>query len=175
MQNRSSARERRVRTFPPAHDLTIFVLHLHLGPLVLPITLRGAKLVTFLHGVECWKRVRLLQKAALLRSSVLIACSQYTKERFTSCNPAFVEQDIQVCHPGTHNELRTVAHAERPGAFALIVGRMDSRERYKGHDLLLELWSNLVSEVPGLGPSSWERVTIFRGCSSKHRRLGWRM
>lgn len=137
-------------TFLPAHDLTIVLLHLHLAPIALPITLRGAKLVTFLHGVESWKPVSLPQGAALLRSSIVIATSQYTKGRFLSCNPAFLEQDIRVCHPGTQIEPRSPASDHKSGPFALIVGRMDQRERYKGHDLLLEVWSQLASEVPGV-------------------------
>ncbi len=36
---------------------------------------------------------------------------------------------------------------EAPG-FALIVGRMAASERYKGHDLLVEVWPRLLAEVP---------------------------
>ena len=34
------------------------------------------------------------------------------------------------------------------GPYALIVGRMNSRERYKGHDALIDLWPLVRSSVP---------------------------
>jgi len=41
---------------------------------------------------------------------------------------------------------------ELPGAtdvpFALIVGRMAAEERYKGHDLLVDVWPRVIDEVP---------------------------
>jgi phosphatidylinositol alpha-1,6-mannosyltransferase len=36
-----------------------------------------------------------------------------------------------------------------PGGFALIVGRLAADERYKGHDLLLDLWPRIDQEAPG--------------------------
>jgi glycosyltransferase involved in cell wall biosynthesis len=131
-----------------ANDLTVFILHLHLAPLALPIAARGGKLVIFLHGVESWRPLSLLQRIALRCSSFLIANSEYTKKRFVSLNPIFREQDIRVCHPGTNATPSAVAFDRRPVPFALIVGRVDARERYKGHDLLLATWPRLRSEVP---------------------------
>ena len=132
--------------FFAADDLTVFMLHLHLVPLALPIAARGGKLVTFLHGIECWKPLTLIQQTALRCSSLVIATSQYTKEQFTSCNPTLREQDIWVCQPGSESEPRAVNPDRKPSLFALIVGRMDAHERYKGHDLILEIWPRLKSE-----------------------------
>ena len=39
--------------------------------------------------------------------------------------------------------------APRGGPFALIVGRMAAAERYKGHDLLIDLWPRVAAAVPG--------------------------
>ena len=136
--------------FVPANDLFIFMLHLHLAPVALPIVARGGQLVTFLHGVECWQRVSLLQREALQCSSFVIANSEHTKKTFLSFNPFFQEEDLQVCHLGIKSGSSPVVALDRPAApFALIVGRMDARERYKGHDLLFEIWPQLIAEIPG--------------------------
>lgn len=138
------------QAFVPANDLFIFMLHLHLAPVALPIVARGGQLVTFLHGVECWQRVSLLQREALQCSSFVIANSEHTKKKFLSFNPVFQEEDIQVCHLGINACNSPVVALDRPSApFALIVGRMDARERYKGHDLLFEIWPRLIAEIPG--------------------------
>lgn len=138
------------QVFVPANDLFIFMLHLDLAPVALPIVARGGQLVTFLHGVECWQRVSLLQREALQCSSFVIANSEHTKRKFLSFNPVFQEEDIQVCHLGINAGNSPVIALDRPSApFALIVGRMDARERYKGHDLLFEIWPRLITEIPG--------------------------
>jgi phosphatidylinositol alpha-1,6-mannosyltransferase len=37
-----------------------------------------------------------------------------------------------------------------PGSFALSVGRMDSKERYKGHEEMIALWPRVQAQRPGL-------------------------
>ena len=135
--------------FAPSNDLVVFALHLRLSPLALPIVARGGKLVTFLHGVESWRSLSLWQRIAVQCSSYVIANSEHTKKKFLSFNPIFQEQDIRVCHLGINARSPAVALDCEPVPFALIVGRMDAGEKYKGHDLLLESWPRLRSEVPG--------------------------
>jgi phosphatidylinositol alpha-1,6-mannosyltransferase len=54
-----------------------------------------------------------------------------------------------VCHPGA--PLMAHPSDERIGGqYALIVGRMSSRERYKGHDTLIELWPRVQRAVRGV-------------------------
>jgi glycosyltransferase involved in cell wall biosynthesis len=137
------------QAFVPASDLFVFMLHLHLAPLALPIVARGGQLVTFLHGVESWQSLSLLQRMAVQCSSFVIANSEHTKKKFLSFNPVFQEQDIRVCHLGISAGNPAIAVDCKPVPFALIVGRVDARERYKGHDMLLEIWPRLISEVPG--------------------------
>lgn len=138
------------RVFVPANDLFIFMLHLHFAPVALPIVARGGQLVTFLHGVECWQRVSRLQREALQCSSFVISNSEHTKKKFLSFNPVFQEEDIQVCHLGINASNSPVVALDRPSdPFALIVGRMDAREKYKGHDSLLQIWPRLIAETPG--------------------------
>src|SRR5262249_26087317 len=81
-----------------------------------------------------------------------LANSAHTARRFVEANPAFGGRSIGVCHLGAPDEVDDGAGPETadgpaPG-FALIVGRMAAAERYKGHDLLLDVWPKVAAAVP---------------------------
>jgi phosphatidyl-myo-inositol dimannoside synthase len=122
-------------------------VHLHLAPAALAFTARGASLITMLCGIEAWKPLSWIQRAALDRADRLIAISTHTRSRFRDANAQFASRAIDVCHLGVE-DARGVGGSDRVPS-ALIVGRMASDERYKGHDLLLEVWADVVREVPG--------------------------
>jgi glycosyltransferase involved in cell wall biosynthesis len=127
---------------------TVIVTHLHLAPAALAFTARGASLVTMLCGVESWKPLNRIQRAALNRAARLIAISQFTRDGFKRANPHFATRAVDVCHLGVESPPGP-DHAEGGTPSALIVGRMAGDERYKGHDLLLEIWRDVVTAVPG--------------------------
>lgn len=139
----------------------VLVLHAHLLPVALPLIGRGARVVAMLLGVEAWKPLTALQRATLRRAWRVAAISQHTIDRFRIANPALARLDVRVCYPGppgSYSSTNTNGPNDRddphvpgdPGdpsdpidapPFALIVGRMSSAERYKGHDELLDCWS----------------------------------
>ena len=99
-------------------------------------------------GVEAWKPLTRLQRMALDRASRLVAISRFTRDGFREANPHFTGRDVDVCHLGVE---RLAGDDQPPGApaSALIVGRMAGDERYKGHDLLLDIWREVAAAVPG--------------------------
>jgi glycosyltransferase involved in cell wall biosynthesis len=126
-------------------------MHVNVAPVALPMALRGAALVVVLHGVEAWRPLRLRERLALRRARALIAVSAHTAGRFQAANSALAAQPIAVCHHCLPELLTTAAPtAAAPPAppYALIVARMAAEERYKGHDLLLEIWPEVRSQVP---------------------------
>lgn len=132
---------------PGAAETLVVVLHVHLLPVALPLLLRGARLAVFLHGIEAWRPLSWLQAWTLRRASRVLAVSAHTAARFREANPGLADLEIAVCHHGIEP-----LPAPPPGkdeGFALIVGRMAAAERYKGHDLLLDLWPRLREAVPG--------------------------
>lgn len=130
---------------PP--DLAV-VLHAHLAPVALPLAYRGARLVVFLHGTEVWRRLTVMERAAFMRSELLIATSRFAQARFQSFNPD-IDVRIELCPLS----VPLLSPLERPPAViprrALLVGRMAKDERYKGHDLLLDIWPRVAHRVPG--------------------------
>ena len=126
-------------------------LHLRLGPLAqLLAWWRRATLATVLVGIECWRPLRRLERVAFERAGRLLAISQHTVRRFREANPDLAWRDVTVCHLATPALEESIDHEARAaaGGFALIVGRMASSERYKGHDLLIDIWPRLLAEIP---------------------------
>jgi glycosyltransferase involved in cell wall biosynthesis len=126
---------------------TVIAVHLHLAPAALAFAARGASLVAMLCGVEAWKPLTWIQRAALDRVERLIAISEFTRGRFLEINPHFADRAIDVCHLGVDAVPGAAQAAEGPPS-ALIVGRMAGDERYKGHDPLLEIWRDVAAVVP---------------------------
>ena len=127
---------------------TVILTHLHLAPAALAFTARGASLATMLCGVEAWKPLNRLQRAALDRAERLIAISQFTRDGFQKANPRFADRAVDICHLGVEL-LPGADHADVGPPSALIVGRMAGDERYKGHDPLLDIWRDVAAAVPG--------------------------
>ena len=126
---------------------TVIVNHLHLAPAALAFAARGASLLTILHGVEAWQPLTWLQRVALDRSERIVAVSAYSRDRFRAANPRFAQRRIDVCHLG----LEPIVTSQGPAEWApsaLIVGRMARDERYKGHDLLIDIWRDVTVDVP---------------------------
>jgi phosphatidylinositol alpha-1,6-mannosyltransferase len=90
----------------------------------------------------------------LSQAQNLVSVSNFTAERFKAANPRFFDREIKICHLGAPLIHTPARHSIRENPFALIVGRLVSGDRYKGHDLLLELWPKLKMRVP------WARLTI---------------
>ncbi|HKB14044.1 MAG TPA: glycosyltransferase family 4 protein [Vicinamibacterales bacterium] len=128
-------------------ETIVVAVHLHLAPAALAFTTRGAALTTILCGVEAWKPLTWMQRAAIDRTERLVAISAHTRDRFRDANPAFAHRAVDVCHPGVDDtQLASGIRDARPTA--LIVGRMASDERYKGHDALLDVWAEVMRALP---------------------------
>ncbi len=128
--------------------VTVVTNHLHLAPAALAFAARGASLLTILHGVEAWKPLTWLQRTALDYSARLVAVSEFSRDRFYAANPRFRRRQVDVCHLGLVSAPASEGPSD-PVPSALIVGRMAVDERYKGHDLLIDIWPEVVAEVPG--------------------------
>jgi len=144
------------RTLNPP-DL-VFCTHVNVAPVAVPMTYFGATLVVSLLGVEAWRPLRPRERFAVRRANLLVAISQHTINGFRAANPALATAPAEVCHlclpndpPSDAESARAEGSPDEPPAnhpYALIVARMASEERYKGHDLLLEIWPEVLHAVP---------------------------
>jgi phosphatidylinositol alpha-1,6-mannosyltransferase len=108
----------------------------------------------FLNGIEAWTpRLSADRLATLEDARVRISISHHTARRVLMVHPQI--GPIRPCplglldeelFPGKPDE-RLLDTIRRESV--LIVGRMSSSERYKGHDELLECWSLVLKRKPG--------------------------
>jgi phosphatidylinositol alpha-1,6-mannosyltransferase len=128
----------------------LVVLHAHLLPAAWPLVRRGAALLPVLVGVEAWRPFSWAQKRMLAHAHRAVAISHHTAREFTRVNAMFESLPIDVCWPATPPlaaPASAAAASQRP--YAMIVGRMSAEERYKGHDLLIDLWPEVAKRAPG--------------------------
>ena len=154
-----------------------WIMYDHLGPARIQALIPRAlarPYAVFLHSIEVWSPLSEGRKQVLRDASVRIANSNYTAERVAAAHPEIGR--IEVCHlalppldganfmlpktrlrdngaarngPHTRNGEPDAALLNRINAQAiLIVGRMSSAERYKGHDQLIEIWPEVRKSVP---------------------------
>jgi phosphatidylinositol alpha-1,6-mannosyltransferase len=135
------------RAVKPLGDVLVIVMHAHLAPLASILALRGAETALFLVGVEVWRRLRPAERFAFERADRIVAISDHTTRRFRAANPDVRVRSISVCRPGIASMPQLASPQSRRG-FALIVGRMWSEERYKGHDWLIDVWPAVRERVP---------------------------
>jgi phosphatidyl-myo-inositol dimannoside synthase len=105
--------------------------------------------VVFLHGIEAWQPLSIATRQILGDASLLVANSRHTAERAAAANPGLGA--IEIC-PLATDVVVDPAHAygssSAKAPTVLIMGRVLSAERYKGHDQLLEAWPAVVARVP---------------------------
>lgn len=127
------------------------VLHAHLLPVTIPLNVRGARVVAVLVGVEVWGVISRLVGLSLRRAWRVLAISRTTRDRFRAAHPDLSAIDVRVCEPAAPDPAPGPPSVPGPDGgppMALIVGRMASAERYKGHDALIEVWPEVMAQVP---------------------------
>ena len=108
----------------------------------------------FLHSIEAWTTLSRDRRQALANAKVRVANSYHTAARIAAAHPEIGE--IDVCHlalgPEMSNSNREVVDRSlleqiKPASI-LIVGRMMSSERHKGHDQLIQAWPMVKQQLP---------------------------
>jgi len=161
--------QRRPRFVPPvyaagalARALTasfdmVFCGHLYMAPLAAVIArLARARLIVQTHGVEAWPRPTALQRAAVEQADLVLSVSRHTRAQVLGW--ANIAPEKVAVLPDTVGEAFTPGDGSAlrdrwglAGARVLLtVGRMDGRERYKGHDRTIRALPALVQRWPGV-------------------------
>ena len=166
----------------------VFCGHLFMAPLAAMVArLAGAKLVIQIHGVEAWTRPSILQRVAVDGADLVLSVSRHTRARLLDWStiapervavlPDTVDESFS---PGDASVLRA-AWGLTGARVLLTVGRMDGRERYKGHDrtiralpALTQRWPELVYVVLGEGDdrARLEQIARDEGVSEHVKFMG---
>jgi len=110
---------------------------------------RAANDVVFVHGIEVWKTLDSARYAALKNARV-VTNSNFTNVKLQQFHPEITH--AKVAHLGVDFgasfDQAQIGQNKAQVPTVVIVGRMSSSERYKGHDQLIDAWPEVVSHFP---------------------------
>jgi phosphatidyl-myo-inositol dimannoside synthase len=111
------------------------------------------------YGVEVWRPLDRLRRECLLGASAVLSISEYTVTKAREANPWL--PDVKVVWLGAAERKATARKETTPTV--LVLGRMASSERYKGHDAVIDAWSQVLASVPNA------RLVIAGGGDDRER------
>jgi phosphatidyl-myo-inositol dimannoside synthase len=137
----------------------VIALHPHLAPIVWAMKIRSRNIgsMIFAHGIEVWRPLGWVRRAALQRADLAIGPSEDTASHLISTQGVRAE-NVQRLPWGLDPEFaaRLADHAKPPlpagfpqsGKIILTVGRWDPAEKYKGADTLISALPRVLQTAP---------------------------
>lgn len=160
----------------------VVVWHMDLLRLLPFLPIRGATVVLILQGVEAWRRRAWPERLLLRRVDRFLSISDYSWRRFVTANPKFAEAPHCTVGLGIGTPWRGETPAPGPVPAALMLGRLDKGEDYKGHREMIDAWPLVTQRIPsaelwiagdGNLRGDLERTVVERGLQKSVRFLGF--
>ena len=116
-------------------------------------------LVLIIHGIEAWTpHKKKLVNHLVMRIDACICVSEVSRSRFISWSGVAIDKchilpnciDIQQFCPSSKNEQLLSRHNLKNKTVLMTLGRLDSAERYKGFDEVLEVLPRLIEQLPNV-------------------------
>jgi phosphatidylinositol alpha-1,6-mannosyltransferase len=131
----------------------VFCGHLFMAPLAALIArLKGAKLIVQTHGIEAWPRPSRSQLMAVEAADLVLCVSRYTRSAVLNWAAIVPERVLVLSNtvrdiftPGDGSALRAELGLQGKRVL-LTVARLDSQDRYKGHDRVIAVLPQLVAQ-----------------------------
>lgn len=127
---------------------TVLVWHIGLLKLLPFLRAFSARVILFLHGIEIWEYRSLADKLCLRQVDLFLSNSDFTWEQFVRANPSYHSAPHRTVHLGIGSPLNGSPLAPAPTPAALMIGRLNKREDYKGHREMISLWPEVINHVP---------------------------
>jgi phosphatidylinositol alpha-1,6-mannosyltransferase len=149
----------------------VFCGHIYMAPLCALIArLTSAELIVQMHGIEAWSRPPRLRRAAVEAADLVLCVSRFTRASVLGWAAIAPERVVVVPNtvraafvPGDGSKLRAALGLEDKRVL-LTVGRTQARERYKGHDLVIDA-------IPQLVAAGHDVVYLIAGEGDDQKRL----
>jgi len=107
-----------------------------------------AKIALFLHGIEAWKHHDWLTRRLLRRVDLFLTNSDYTWEKFIAENPEHRSKPHITVHLGLSSAADSPTTIPQSVPAALMIGRLNASENYKGHNEMIAAWTKVIEVVP---------------------------
>lgn len=103
----------------------------------------------FLHGIEIWRPLGTLERRLVSNVDLALSNSAHTWERFLEFNPWAAGLRHEVVHLGLGEPVKGEVPSPATPPSALMIGRLEAREGYKGHREVIAAWPEVVRRVQG--------------------------
>jgi phosphatidylinositol alpha-1,6-mannosyltransferase len=108
----------------------------------------SAQIVLFLHGIEVWRDLSKELQTLLKRVSLFLSNSLHTWQMFLKFQPGLADVPHVVTHLGVGEAVDEPEPAPHNPPVALMLGRMERNENYKGHRELIDAWPQVLAQMP---------------------------
>lgn len=105
------------------------------------------KRVVFLHGTEAWRSRGALTRREMRRLAAVFCNSTFTISKALLANPELMGVPSTVVQLGVEEVVAPARPDEVP--IAIMISRLDSAERYKGHEEVIAAWPEVLKRIPG--------------------------
>lgn len=126
----------------------ILIWHLALLKALSLLRTGTTQVAVFLHGIEAWQPLDRLTSHLLSKADLLLHNSEHTWCRFVEANPSFACHRHERVALGIGSAVKQCAPEPTIPPAALMLGRLDPRENYKGHAEVIEAWPFVRSVMP---------------------------
>lgn len=133
--------------FTPPNPASILFWHISMLKVLPFLKTNQTEVGLFLHGIECWQPLDSPVDRLLRRVDLFLTNSDYTWSRFVQLNPAWSKAPHKTVHLGIADTIEGTAEPDGCPA-ALILGRMEQSEDYKGHREVINAWPEVLKNVP---------------------------
>jgi phosphatidylinositol alpha-1,6-mannosyltransferase len=149
----------------------VFCGHISMAPLCAFIArLTRARLVVQMHGIEAWQRPSKLHRAAVETADLVLCVSRFTRAcvlgwaAITPERVLVLPNTVRAAFAPGDGSIVQAAWGLQGKRVLLTVGRIDLRERYKGHDLV-------INAIPQLVAAGHDVVYLIVGGGDDQNRL----
>src|SRR5207253_520338 len=106
------------------------------------------RVAVVLHGIEAWTRQDIVTRHLLGKVHRIFADSDHTWTGFIESNPEFSAARHQTLYLGLGSPLDMPTPAPAHFPATLMIGRLDTREDYKGHRQMIGAWPSVLERMP---------------------------
>ncbi len=132
----------------------VLIGHVNYAPLglVLKLLMPRLRYGVMVHGIEVWCRLPQLKRYALHHADFITSVSQYSKDCVVSLNDVAPDRIYLLPNAleGTDQEKLRIEHGLPSCLKLLSVCRLESGERYKGVDTVIEALPAVIERIPNL-------------------------
>ncbi|HWE52168.1 MAG TPA: glycosyltransferase [Bryobacteraceae bacterium] len=127
---------------------TVLVWHCGLLKLRPFIASSTGRRVLFLHGIEAWRKHDPLTSLLMRKTDLFLSNSDHTWKRFLEFHPELEAASHRTVHLGTGEPSLLPFQPPSETPAALMIGRMQRGEGYKGHREMIQAWPLVTRSMP---------------------------